>query len=363
MNIHTGDFHQQHYSVLIADDNRFIRAFLRDILLQDGYEIIEACNGLETIAVFQEHLPDLILLDVIMPEIDGCSVCAKIRGLASGKQVPILMLTSREDNETIDHAFRVGANDYITKDFNPTVLRYRIKRLLQAQNDRKIVSHLAWLERLNVIGEMAASIGHEVRNPITTVRGFLQHLSQKKDLGKYTSYFDLMIEELDRANDIITEFLSLAKDKAMVFLPAGLNDIINEFIPVLQANALLNDCSIELKLTEIPDVLLDKQSIRQLILNLTRNSIEAMPQGGRITISTYCQARKVVLMVADEGMGIPEELMDKLGTPFISSKDTGVGLGLAICYRIVQRHDATISVESDKGKGTTFTIGFNLPKC
>lgn len=348
--------------MLIADDNRFIRAFLRDILLQDGYEIIEACNGLETMAVFQEYLPDLILLDVIMPQIDGCSVCAKIRGLASGKQVPILMLTSREDNETIDQAFRVGANDYITKDFNPTVLRYRIKRLLQAENDRKIVAHLAWLERMNVIGEMAASIGHEVRNPMTTVRGFLQHLGQKKDLSKYASYFELMIEELDRANSIISEFLSLAKDKAMMFVPTSLNDIFTEFLPVLQANALLNNCSIDLKLAEIPEILLDKQSIRQLILNLTRNSIEAMPEGGRITISTYCQAKKVMMVLSDEGTGIPDDLMDKLGTPFTSSKETGVGLGLAICYRIAQRHDAMISVESDKGKGTTFTIAFNLPK-
>ncbi|VBB05905.1 Hypothetical protein LUCI_1116 [Lucifera butyrica] len=348
--------------ILIADDESFMRSILRDILNQDGYEIVEARDGTETVSQYQRYRPDLVLLDVIMPKVDGCSVCAKIRQMAGGKHVPILMITSREDEATINQAFKVGADDYIIKSFIPAVLRYRIKRLLEAENNRKIAEHLNRLDRLNLIGEMAASIGHEVRNPMTTVRGFLQFLGWKKELENYKAHFELMIEELDRANDIIKEFLSLAKDRAMDFKLLKLNDLIREIFPMLQADALLNNCCIETPLEDVPAVMLDKPSIRQLILNMTRNAIEAMPQGGKIRIGTRHCAEKVFLYVEDEGSGIPPEFMDKLGTPFATLKETGSGLGLAICYRIVQRHDAEIFVESEYGKGTVFTVRFNIPE-
>lgn len=350
------------FLILIADDDKFMRSALGEILNQDGYKIIEACNGLETVSAYERFRPDLILLDIVMPDIDGCSVCAKIRRLSGGKQVPILMITSREDESTINHAFAVGANDYILKTFNLTVLRYRIKRLLEARRDRKIVEHLARIDRLNVVGEMAASIGHEVRNPMTTVRGFLQFLGRKKDLENYKEHFELMIGELDRANNIIKEFLSLAKDKTMDFTLIKLNELVSEFLPVIQADALLHNCSIETRLEDVPAVLIDSQSMRQLILNVIKNSLEAMPQGGTVTVSTRSSGEKVLLMIEDQGTGIPDEIMDQLGTPFVTTKATGTGLGLPICYRIAQRHDAEISMKSACGSGTSFIISFNRPE-
>ncbi|EGO65295.1 response regulator [Acetonema longum] len=345
--------------VLIADDNRFMRTVLRDILKEDGYEIVEACDGAETIRLFEQYQPDLVILDIIMPEINGCSVCKQLRSLESGKAIPILMLTAREDEETIKTTFAAGADDYITKDFNPLVLRHRIKRLLEAERDRKMVARLAWTERLNVIGEIAAGIGHEVRNPMTTVRGFLQFLSRKEELKNQLEYFDLMIKELDRANNIITEFLLLAKDKAMDFQRVPLNEIIHKLFPMLQADAFLNSCQIVLALEETPPILLDAYSIRQVILNMTRNAIEAMPEGGKIIIRTGAADQKVFLAIEDEGAGISPEILQKIGNPFVTTKEHGSGLGLAICYRIAQRHGAGISVSSTVGQGTVFTVTFN----
>jgi len=217
---------------------------------------------------------------------------------------------------------------------------------------------MARLDKLNTIGEMAASIGHEVRNPMTTVRGYLQYMSKKEDLKGYREQFSLMIEELDRANGIITEFLSLAKDHAMHFEQNNLNKVITEIFPLLQADALRSNCQIEIHLAEVPDVVIDERSIRRLIVNMVRNAIEAMPRGGKIEISTG-NTEKVVLVIKDQGAGIPPEIIDRLGTPFVTTKEMGTGLGLAICYRIVQRHEATISVESQPGKGTAFTMEFN----
>lgn len=347
--------------VLIADDDKLMRIFLCDILKQDGYNIVEACDGLETIDLFQRYHPNLVLLDIIMPEIDGCSVCAKLRCLPSGKHVPILMITIKEDDDTINNAFAAGADDYITKNFNITVIRYRIKRLLEAEHNRKMVEHLARLDRLNVIGEMAASIGHEIRNPMTTVRGFLQYLSKKNEFKNHQNHFTLMIEELDRANSIITEFLSLAKNRSMNFKTINLNDIIADVSPMIKADALLNNCNIEINLGNIPALFLDQQSIRQLILNMIRNAIEAMPQGGTIRINTANYEKKVLLIIEDQGIGIQPELLDKLGTPFVTTKDTGSGLGLAVCYRIAQRHEARIHIKSELGKGSIFTVGFYPP--
>lgn len=216
------------------------------------------------------------------------------------------------------------------------------------------------LDRLNIIGEMAASIAHEIRNPMTTVRGLLQFIGNKKEFIKHKQHFSLMITELDRANSIITEFLSLSKDKAMEFEENNLNTIIQDIYPLLQADALFNNCEIKLNLQSIPNIPLNKSSIRQLIFNLVRNALDAMPKNGIIHISTETTDSKILLSVKDSGVGIPLEIKDKLGTPFFTTKENGTGLGLAICYRIVQRHGATLTVDSEPGKGTIFTIKFNL---
>lgn len=215
------------------------------------------------------------------------------------------------------------------------------------------------LDRLNIIGEMAASIAHEVRNPMTTVRGLLQFIGNKPEFARQKPNFDLMIDEIDRANSIITEFLALAKNNVMEFNERNLNDIIHSICPLLQADALRNNCQMVLSLGEVPNVSVDQHSIRQLILNMVRNGLDAMPKGGTITITTQTDGEKVLLSIKDVGIGIPPEIRDKLGTPFFTTKETGTGLGLAVCYRVVHRHGATLTVESEPGKGTVFTVGFN----
>lgn len=218
---------------------------------------------------------------------------------------------------------------------------------------------MARLDRLNLIGEMAASIGHEVRNPMTTVRGFLQYLGKKESLSTYRSQFVLMVDELDRANSIITEFLSLAKNKRMDFKELDLNQVIGDVMPLIEVDALRYNCTIRQSLQEIPRFLADENSIRQLLLNLVRNAIESMPEGGDIELCTKRQKSQVLLTIRDQGSGIAPDILEKLGTPFFTTKEKGTGLGLAVCYRIVQRHNAVIQVESEVNKGTCFTISFN----
>lgn len=226
---------------------------------------------------------------------------------------------------------------------------------------KKIEKQMGRLDQMNLIGEMAASIGHEVRNPMTTVKGFLQLLGEKKESSsRFSEYIPLMISELDRANSIITEFLAISRTKATEFAPHNLNDIINSILPLIQADAIRGDKWITVELGEVPDLWLDDKEIRQVILNLARNGLEAMGKGGGLKAKTYCTDKEIILTIQDEGMGLDPYIMDKLGTPFLTTKENGTGLGLAVCYGIAARHNAEINVETSP-KGTTFFVRFKLP--
>lgn len=234
--------------------------------------------------------------------------------------------------------------------------------MLEDMTERKqLEQEMARLERLNLIGEMAAGIGHEIRNPMTVVRGFLQLLADKKEYAQDNGYFALMIEELDRANSIITEFLSLAKNKAVDLKTQNLNNIIETLSPLIQASGMQTDNYIIMKLEHIPDLLMNEKEIRQLVLNLVRNGLEAMQPGGNLTVRTFTESKEIVLAVEDEGLGIEPDVLEKMGTPFFTTKENGTGLGLAVCYSIAARHNATIKVMNSPN-GTTFFVRFMPPQ-
>lgn len=228
--------------------------------------------------------------------------------------------------------------------------------------NRKIAEkEIARLDRLDLVGQLAAGIGHEIRNPMTTVRGYLQLLGAKPDYSAQKSTFELMISELDRANEIITEFLSLAQIKQTKLKSQNLNDILNNLYPLLEADTFTQNKQICFIPGEVPNLELNGKEITQLILNLTRNGLEAMQERGTLTIKVYLEENKVVLAIADEGCGIPPEDIKKIGIPFFTTKDYGTGLGLATCYKIVESHKAKVHIESDS-RGTTFFIIFPIPE-
>nr|WP_243734989.1 PAS domain-containing protein [Paenibacillus turpanensis] len=213
------------------------------------------------------------------------------------------------------------------------------------------------LSQLDLIGQMAAGISHEVRNPMTAVRGFLQLLSKNQDFLNYKDTFHLMIEELDRANAIVTEFLSMGSNKLNEQKPQNINDIISGIAPLIQADALRHDHLLELDMKDVPSLMLSHNEIRQLILNLCRNGIEAMSDGKQLTIRTYVDQEHVILAVQDQGQGIRPEIMDRVGTPFFTTKENGTGLGLGVCHGIAARHNAVLEIVSGT-EGTTVMVKF-----
>lgn len=253
-----------------------------------------------------------------------------------------------------DHRiYEVYAQPFIDSDGTRLVF----KVLLDITERKNAERELARLERLNMVGEMAAGIAHEVRNPLTTVRGFLQLLSSKDNTKQYHEFYDLMVEELDRANFIISDFLSLAQDKTSDFELTNISEMVRGLSPLLAADALNQDKEIKLELEPVSDILGNKNELRQLLLNIARNGFEATPVGTTLTIQTLRLEDHIILRVRDQGEGIDPLIVERLGTPFLTTKDQGTGLGLAICKTIAVRHHASISYESNPS-GTTVTVKF-----
>ncbi|KJD45653.1 two-component system sensor histidine kinase NtrB [Paenibacillus terrae] len=217
-------------------------------------------------------------------------------------------------------------------------------------------SELGNFERLSLVGQMAAGITHEIRNPMAVVRGFLQ-LMREKSPDSLGHYYRIVMEELDRANGIINDFLSLAQNRIVEKEQCHLHDIIRELTPLLWADANLRGQTIELKLEDHVAMLhLNSKEMKQLLLNLSRNAMEAMGDKGVLTISTHEEGDFVELEVKDTGPGIPQNQLEKLFQPFYTTKTKGTGLGLALCQSIVERHHGTITVDSVEGMGTQFKV-------
>ena len=226
---------------------------------------------------------------------------------------------------------------------------------------KKTEKEMARLERLKLISQVAAGIAHEVRNPMTTVRGFLQLFHDKPEHAGDKEMFDLMISELDRANSIITDFLSLANDKHIEWdqQKKNLNNIIIRLKPLLVSDSINYSMFLECNLLPIPEFDLNEKEITQLILNLVRNGFESMEKNKTLTIETCEEEQSVVLKIRDEGKGIEPENLSKLGIPFYTTKVTGTGLGLATCYSIASRHNANIEIDTGT-EGSTFSVKFKI---
>lgn len=213
------------------------------------------------------------------------------------------------------------------------------------------------MDKLNLLSSMAASIAHEVRNPMTTIKGFLQLMQKNTTLASYRDTLNLMISELDRANGIISEYLSLANTRFVQKEQKQLDVLVSNILPLLEADAAYSNILIVLDLHATEPVTVEEKEIRQLLLNLTRNAIEAMESGGELTIRTRMNQGDVILEVADQGHGIPKEHIEAIFTPFYTTKETGTGLGLAVCRSIAEHHGAEIEIESSE-EGTTFRVVF-----
>lgn len=348
--------------VLRQSEELFFRAFhgnpiMMAILSTERGTFIDANEVLlKTLGYTREELIDHTVFDMKV----------LLSNDATKKWVSLLLDTGKLENVEIDFYTRHGELrhgllwSYL---FYFDGMPCHLAAIIDITEQKRIQEEFQRLDRLNLVGEIAAGIAHEIRNPMTTVRGLLQMLNEHEKHLQNHPYLNLMIEELDRANVIISEFLSIAQNKAVDLKLKDLDSILRALFPLLKADANYSGIQVKLELNNPPELLLDEGEIRQMILNLARNGIEAMPSGGVLIIGTMEYENEVVLFIKDQGQGIDPTMMDKLGTPFLTTKENGTGLGLAICYSIATHHNARITVETGPG-GTTFRAHFPInPAC
>ncbi|WHY87874.1 ATP-binding protein [Neobacillus novalis] len=254
--------------------------------------------------------------------------------------------------ETVDGKkkyFEYSSKAEIVEGLNFTVFK-DISEMMEMQE------HLRKSDTLNVIGELAAGIAHEIRNPMTALKGFIQ-LLEGSIMKEHSMYYQVITSELQRIDSIINEFLILAKPQATRYEEKEITQIMKETVDLLTAQAVLHNVQFVTNYNEqLPPIFCEPNQLKKVFINLIKNAIEVMQEGGNITITIKKIANRMSISIEDEGIGIPKEIINKLGEPFYTTKDQGTGLGLMVSFRIIAEHKGTINVESEEGKGTIFRI-------
>ncbi|TYP70700.1 ATP-binding protein [Paenibacillus methanolicus] len=212
-------------------------------------------------------------------------------------------------------------------------------------------------EKLYVAGQLAAGIAHEIRNPLTSLKGFIQLISTGRANNR--NYFDIMKSELTRIESIVSELLMLSKPQVYELAYRDIRHIMRDTVVLMEAQALLHGIELESELSEealwIHGV---EDQLKQVFINVLKNAIEVMSDGGKIQISCRREADDIYIRIQDCGPGIPEETLSKIGQPFYTTKEKGTGLGLMVSYKIVDNHQGRVEVRSELGVGTMFAIIF-----
>ncbi|MBT2678032.1 PAS domain-containing protein [Bacillus sp. ISL-35] len=213
-------------------------------------------------------------------------------------------------------------------------------------------------EKLNVVGQLAAGIAHEIKNPLTSLKGFIQLMKAGQELNQ--GYLAIMEEEIKRIEAVSKELMLMAKPHKSDIKAFNLNDLVDHAITLLMAEAAKKCVEITRKSTLVDGMFLcDGNKIKQVLINLLMNAIDAMELPGKVTVEISKSEEVLTIIVSDTGKGIPQEHLDKIGKPFFTTKENGNGLGLMICHKIIEEHNGKMNVESSS-KGTIFTISLPI---
>ena len=379
-------------TVLIVDDTPHNVALLRDLLVPRGYRTYEAENGLQALELLRAEQPDIILLDVMMPGLDGFETCRRLKANAATRDIPVIFLTARAEETDLLAGFEAGAVDYLTKPFNhPELLKrvethvqlHKLQQSLERQVEEK-TEQLLRAQKLEGMGQLAAGIAHEVSSPV-------QFISTNAELAGHAlatlqgtpgaeaqhciSEIDQSLRAIEEGVSRIVEIVSgmrvLAHPSVGEQEHANLNSIVEGATAVCR-HEWKYVAELDLALAEdLPKVLCYPGEISQAVVNLIVNAAHAIADaieqrgdvGGRIRVATGQDGAWVKLSVGDNGSGIPAHVRERMFDLFFTTKalNRGTGQGLSLVQRVItERHGGQVSCDTEVGKGTTFTISMPI---
>ncbi len=407
--------------VLVVDDEPCSLDVLTRVL-QPHYEVQAAPSGKRALEICsREQRPDLILLDVVMPEMDGYGVLAKLRENPATHAIPVIFVTGQSSTQDEKYGLELGAVDYIAKPCSPAIVLARVRTHLELKcaqdrirdqnayletelarrlkEEEQVQVQLLQSEKMASIGQLAAGIAHEINNPVGFVTSNLgsldayhraifelldayeameaicppnapaladiQELKNKKKIVRIRADIGELLAEsregLKRVAKIVSDLKTFSRaDKdnwQWVDLHQGIDSTLN-----IVWNEIKYHCTLNKEYGDIPKVHCIPSQLNQVFLNLLVNAAQAIPQKGEITIRSGHVGNEVFIAIADTGAGIPAEHLPRLFEAFFTTKPVGkgTGLGLSIAYNIVHKHGGRIEVASTVGEGTTFTVWLPL---
>jgi len=343
-------------TILIVDDNIDTVELLRKRLKAEGYNTEEAYDGEEALKKVYEVYPDLIILDVMMPKMDGYEVCQRLKTDDRTKFIPIIMLTAKSDVESKVKGLDIGADDYVPKPFDYRELSARVRSLItRKETAEKVIEE----EKTESVRKLIDSLSHEIRNPIVSIAGFTKKVYDNLPPGDPNKpYLMTILQEAERLERLLKEILNL-KMIAIGFLEnvnpkIAIEEILEELEKEIEDKAI----EVETDFKDVPSFYIDKEHFKIVLRNIIKNAIEAMEKSEKrlLKISLEQIGNDIEIRISDTGKGIPKELIKKIFDPFFTSKVYGPGLGLSVALTIVQYYKGFISIESEPGKGSTFII-------
>jgi signal transduction histidine kinase len=373
---------------LVADDEPDIRRFLKS-QLSTQFDVIEAADGQQAVEKAGEFLPDVILLDMMMPEKDGLQACREIRENTATQNIPLILLTARADEETKLAALGAGASDFLPKPFSTTELHVRIKNLVESHQFQRKLSkqnqalesaieqlketemQLVQSEKLASLGRMSAGIIHEINNPLNFATTGLFTLRNKGKLlapeqqREYAEVLEDVEEGIKRVKTIVSDLRMFTHPNTEQLDQVEVAEVVTSGLRFL-SNEWRDKVQIEQNIAEHQTIWANKNKLIHVVTNLLQNSLDALRNKAfqnekpAIWIEGRVENGRSILKIRDNGPGIDAENLDKIFDPFFTTKDVGegMGLGLSICYRIVQEYEGKISVATEHGKFCEFALEF-----
>ena len=366
--------------ILIVDDDIISRSLMSAELEGDGFAVLEAGDGEEALRIYEAATPELLVVDAVMPVMDGFGLCRELRKHPRSAYVPILMATGLDDAPSIAMAYEAGATDFIAKPLKRPMLAHRVRYMLRAArafeelryNQERLIAAKEAAEAANrTKTEFLANMSHELRTPLNAIIGFAT-IMRDGTFGplapRYAEYSRVITESGTHLLAIINDILDLARAEAARLVLA--EDEV-ELAEVIEASAgtidgMAKSAGVECRIALPPAppwVRGDRGKLRQVLVNLLSNAVKFTPAGGSVALSAEIEAAgDLVLRIADTGIGIPADKIAVALAPFgqvdsgLARKYEGVGLGLPLAKRLIELHDGSMAIESEPGRGTTVTM-------
>lgn len=387
---------ENNFPVVIIDDDRNILELTSLVLAKNGFQPYTADRAVDGFELISLHAPQLVLLDYMMPELDGLSALQQIKSRFPDTYV--VMLTGRGSEEVAVELMKNGASEYILKPFNNRNLVERLRnvlrireieihnRQLQKQQEQLLFEIEQWnlelqkrvheksealqaaqneivqSEKLAAMGYLSAGMAHEIRNPLNSISLFIQLMRQTTTDPNQLDYQAKVLKEIERIDTIIRKLLDSSRRTRVISSNVQIDQVIDSAIEAFAPQIEARKIQVDRRYHSIPSpIKADSSELEQIFTNLFLNSLDAMTRGGFLTIEVFEKDTKIIVRIADSGAGIAEDVLPNIFEPFYSTKNRGTGMGLPVAQRITRMYEGSMEVEHSSPEGTTFRLEF--PVC